>query len=71
MLRLLSRYDYPTDKEERGIQLVFERAELPAGEAAGAGERTLAGDRDAPVPLIYSRSTRRLRAFTARPAPTR
>jgi type I restriction enzyme R subunit len=32
--RLLTRYDYPPDKEERAIQLVLEQAELLAEEAA-------------------------------------
>jgi hypothetical protein len=32
--RLLIRYDYPPDKEERAIQLVLEQAELLAEEAA-------------------------------------
>jgi len=32
--RLLARYDYPPDKEERAIQLVLEQAELLADEAA-------------------------------------
>jgi type I restriction enzyme R subunit len=32
--RLLTRYDYPPDEEERAIQLVLEQAELLAEEAA-------------------------------------
>ena len=33
--RLLARYDYPPDKEERAIELVLEQAQLLAdGEAA-------------------------------------
>jgi type I restriction enzyme R subunit len=32
--RLLTRYDYPPDKEEKAIQLVLEQAELFATEAA-------------------------------------
>jgi type I restriction enzyme R subunit len=32
--RLLTRYDYPPDKEEKAIQLVLEQAELFAAEAA-------------------------------------
>lgn len=32
--RLLTRYDYPPDKEERAIQLVLEQAELIADDAA-------------------------------------
>lgn len=32
--RLLTRYDYPPDKEERAIELVLQQAELFAAEAA-------------------------------------
>src|SRR5690606_29032273 len=32
--RLLARYDYPPDKEDRAIELVLEQAELFAQEAA-------------------------------------
>lgn len=32
--RLLARYDYPPDKEERAIELVLQQAELWASEAA-------------------------------------
>lgn len=34
--RLLAKYDYPPDHEERAIELVLHQAELLAGDAAGA-----------------------------------
>jgi type I restriction enzyme R subunit len=34
--RLLAKYDYPPDKEERAITLVLEQAEVFAGSTLGA-----------------------------------